>query len=395
MGMLLRGFILLLLFSGFLLLERRRLARLRARVPLRICVTGTRGKSAVTRQVAAALRASGRAVLAKTTGSKPVLIFPDGREREIDRPGPASVLEQKRVLALAARLGVDALVAEMMSIRPECLAVESGLILRPGLLAVTNVRLDHEEEMGRTREEIAESLAAAIPGGGTVLVPEGEVFPAFARTARRKNARLVSVPQGEEDGPLPLVDFPENVRLSLAVAERAGIDRRTASRGIASAEPDFGDLRAWSMVSPASGRTWHFVSIFAANEPESTRIALERARRRVPFEGRRVIALLNLRADRASRTRRWLEAIRNGFFAGFDRVVFIGEQAPALGRLKFPRSEGIPAAGVLAGRSPAKVTAALWPLWAGEAVVVGAGNIAGLGGALVEYWDAAGTRVPC
>jgi len=108
-----------------------------------------------------------------------------------------------------------------------------------------------------------------------------------------------------------------------------------------------------------------------------------------------VIALLNLRADRASRTRRWLEAIWNGFFAGFDRVVFIGEQAPALGRLKFPRSEGIPAAGVLAGRSPAKVTAALWPLWAGEAVVVGAGNIAGLGGALVEYWDAAGTRVPC
>ncbi|HQF99026.1 MAG TPA: hypothetical protein PLX98_11575, partial [Candidatus Aminicenantes bacterium] len=167
------------------------------------------------------------------------------------------------------------------------------------------------------------------------------------------------------------------------------------SRGIASAEPDFGDLRAWSVVSPASGRTWHFVSIFAANEPESTRIALERARRRVSFEGRKAIALLNLRADRAFRTRRWLEALRDGFFAGFDRVVFIGEQAPALGRLKLPRSAGIPAIGALAGRSPAKVTNALWSMSAGEAVVTGVGNIAGLGGALVEYWDAAGTRIPC
>ena len=349
----------------------------------------------MTRQIAAALRASGRTVLAKTTGSKPVVILPDGGEREIPRPGPPSVLEQKRVLALASRLGADTLVAEMMSIGPECLAVESEKIFRPGILVITNVRLDHEEEMGRTVEAVAESLASAISPRSTVLVPRAERYPVFDRAARKKNGRVVSVIPDATENPLPGVDFPDNVRLSLAVAERVEVDRETALRGIAAANPDFGSLRIWSMVSPVSGRNWHFASIFAANEPESTRIALERVRSRVPFEGRRLIALLNLRADRASRTRRWLEAVRNGFFAGFDRVVFIGEQASALGRMRLLVGEGILEFGAVDARSARKVTEALWPMSAEETVVVGAGNMAGIGGALVEYWETAGTRVSC
>ncbi len=77
---------------------------------------GRAGKSGVTRLIAAGLRASGAKVLAKTTGSKPMLILPDGSEREIARPGGASVREQVRLVTLAARLGADTLVAEMMSI---------------------------------------------------------------------------------------------------------------------------------------------------------------------------------------------------------------------------------------------------------------------------------------
>jgi poly-gamma-glutamate synthase PgsB/CapB len=389
------GFVILFVFGGFLILERRRLARLRSRVPLRICVTGTRGKSAVTRQIAAALRASGRTVVAKTTGSKPVLILPDGSEREIPRLGPPSVLEQKRFLSFAARLGADAFVAEMMSIGPEYLAVESGKILRPGILVVTNVRLDHEEDMGRTVEEVAGSLAAAISPGSMVLVPIPEWYPVFDQVARRKKSRTIYIAFDETENLPSGVDFPDNIRLSLALVDQLGIDRETALKGIAAANPDFGSLRIWSMVSPVSGRKWHFASIFAANEPESTRIALERVRSHVPFEGRRTIALLNLRSDRASRTRQWLVAVRNGFFAGFDRIVFIGEQASALGRMRFPGGERIPAVGAIDARSARKVTDALWPMSEDETIVVGMGNIASIGGALVEYWDAAGTRVSC
>jgi len=388
-------FVLLAGFLAVLIMEMGILARHRDRIPLRICVTGTRGKSTVTRQIAAALRASGRTVLAKTTGSKPVLILPDGSEREISRPGPPTILEQKRVLALAARLGADVLVAEMMSIGPECLAAESGKIFRPNFLVATNVRLDHEEEMGRTLEAVAGSLAAAISPGCTVLVPENEFYPAFDWAAAGRGARVVKLPAGNGDDLPPGLDFPDNVRLSLETAVHLGLDRETVLRGIASSRPDFGGLKIWSLISPVSGRAWNFASLFAANEPESTRIALERVRERLSFQGKTTIVLLNLRADRASRSRRWLEALRTGYFSGFDRVVFIGEQASALGRLRFRRSPEIPAVGTIAGRTSSRVMSALWPMSTEDTVVVGAGNISGIGRQLVEFWDTQGTIAAC
>src|SRR5450631_4519454 len=56
-------------------------------VPLRIHVAGTRGKSTTTRLIAAGLRAGGRRVMAKTTGTEPRLIGPDGTEAPWRRRG--------------------------------------------------------------------------------------------------------------------------------------------------------------------------------------------------------------------------------------------------------------------------------------------------------------------
>ncbi|HEX2694365.1 MAG TPA: Mur ligase family protein, partial [Acidobacteriota bacterium] len=156
-------------FLLFLAVERLVLDARLKRIPVRVGVTGTRGKSSVTRLVAGALRESGTRVLAKTTGSRAVLILPDGSEREIKRRGLPTVLEQKRVVRLAARLGARALVTEMMSVREECLSVESRLLIRPNVLVVTNVRLDHVDLMGETRDEIAAGLASAFPRNGIVV----------------------------------------------------------------------------------------------------------------------------------------------------------------------------------------------------------------------------------
>ena len=146
---------LLLYLAG----ESRRLRRALRRVPLRVAVTGTRGKSGVTRLIAAGLRESGARVLAKTTGSRPALILPDGTEQELPRRGgPPSIREQVRLAGLAAGLKADALVVEMMSVGEECLLTESRRILRPEILALTNVRLDHVDVMGRSREDIARTL---------------------------------------------------------------------------------------------------------------------------------------------------------------------------------------------------------------------------------------------
>src|SRR5262249_47551230 len=80
---------------------------------------GTRGKSPTTRLIAAGLRAGGLRVVAKTTGTEPRLIRPDGSEAPWRRRGPPSVREQAQFFAKAVQLRADAAVVECMAVRPE------------------------------------------------------------------------------------------------------------------------------------------------------------------------------------------------------------------------------------------------------------------------------------
>src|SRR6058998_3737786 len=78
-------------------------------IPIRVMVNGTRGKSSVTRLIAAGLRSGGIKTLGKTTGTKPRLIYPNGSEVAIIRPGKANIIEQRMVFSKAVALGVEAL----------------------------------------------------------------------------------------------------------------------------------------------------------------------------------------------------------------------------------------------------------------------------------------------
>ncbi|MCX6576755.1 MAG: poly-gamma-glutamate synthase PgsB, partial [Candidatus Aminicenantes bacterium] len=262
--------LLLYLFSEKLLLERR-LRKIR----LRICVTGTRGKSSVTRLIASVLREAGYKTLAKTTGSKPMLILTDGMEKKIGRAGRPSILEQKKVLRTAAESQSAAAVIEMMSIKAECLRAESEKLLKPHVLIITNVRLDHLEDMGGTKPEIAKSLAAAITGGSTVFVPEEELFPVFEEAAERTGSKIVRIPKTlrrQESVQEPRGaghEFEENQTIALAVADYLKIDREAAWRGIEKARPDFGSLKVFKVRLDDPARTSYMASLFAANDPES------------------------------------------------------------------------------------------------------------------------------
>src|SRR5919201_561221 len=84
-------------------LEWRRHRRNLARLEIRIHVNGTRGKSSVTRLIAAVLREHHIATVAKTTGTTARLILPDGREEATPRDGPPNVGELTRAVDRAVR----------------------------------------------------------------------------------------------------------------------------------------------------------------------------------------------------------------------------------------------------------------------------------------------------
>jgi poly-gamma-glutamate synthase PgsB/CapB len=369
-------------------------------VPRRIAVTGTRGKSGVTRLIAAGLRASGARVLAKTTGSKPVLILPDGSEREVVRPGPASIREQARLLLLAASFGADTLVAEMMSIGGECLGVESRRILRPGVLALTNVGLDHLDEMGRDRPAVAATLAAAVAERAEIFVPAEEADPAFEAAAARRGARLHLVARrtagdgAERDRVLPPGEFEPNRRLARAVLRSLGVDEAAIARGFAAARPDAGRLRIFRGAYGRPSRPAVCVGLFAANDPGSSAAALANASAALPpGEGRPLVALLSLREDRGDRTRQWIEAAGQGFFRGFAAVFLAGPPARAALR-PFRRRLGPagPIAARAAGRSPERIMSGILSSVPSGPVVIGLGNFVGLGEAISLYWASQGTE---
>ena len=376
-------------FVSYLVVDRFYLHRKIRRVPLRIAVTGTRGKSSVVRLLAAAMRESGYTVLAKTTGSRPVVIYPDGSEREIRRRGPASILEGKHLLELAADCKARALVAEIMSIHPESTFVESTKILRPQVLVITNVRVDHVAQMGSTRESVARCLATAISDDMTVLVLEEECFPDFETLTKKHGSKLIRVSSGLDGGRKhpPSLQLEENWRLVLAVTHHLGIEGETAIRGMIKAEPDVGALRLWSMDMGSPQDRWQVVSLFAANDPDSTRRSLDYLRATGAVSTKPLIGLISLRRDRGDRTLQWVAAVKNKMFPELARLFVIGDHAPVV--VSKLRDADV-STRALKDDSPERIMEAISREVSSSVILVGMGNMGGPGKELVSYWSRRG-----
>jgi poly-gamma-glutamate synthase PgsB/CapB len=388
--------VVLAIFLAYLFMEHLRLQRKVDAIPLRICVTGTRGKSSVTRLIAAAMRESGKSVLARTTGAKPILIFPDGRESETRRRGLPTILEGKKVLRAGAELRVDVCVVELMSIHPEAIYVESQMIFKPHILVLTNVRLDHMDQMGKTKDDIASCFAGAIPKAGTVIVLQKEIYPVFQRIADSRKTKVLGIPETryqeylDRDKGILNSEFNENVCLSLAVTEHLGLDNAAASRAMCGAMSDFGSLKVWFDLEDFPLPEWYFVSAFAANEPESTRSVFSKLKARMLLEDRTVIGVLNLRGDRGDRTLQWYDALRNGEFPEIQKLVCVGDHVSAMTR-KLKKCKG-PELFAWRNYRPEEMLERLSTIEDGKAVVIGLGNMGGAGKRLVDFWEKTGKR---
>ena len=388
--------VLSLILAALLFLEQYKNRRNLTGIPIRVHVNGSRGKSTVTRLIAGGLRESGLRVLAKTTGACPRLIMEDGREVEIKRRGKPSIREQLKAVSAAAERKADALVLECMAIRPELQWVSEHRMFSSTIGVITNVREDHLEVMGPTLADAARALCLTIPERGVLVTGERPFLSVINEEAGRAGARVVFADPEEIPGPLreklPPFEIEENFALSLKVCQELGVPPEAALEGMLKARPDPGALKPYR--TEVGGKELLVVNAFAANDPSSTRIILEKLGSG-GFLDHPVIAVFNSRRDRMPRAALFSRLLSGGELPfEFHHIILMGPLTGFL-RRRLVRS-GFPAEKITTmGRNsaPREIMGEAAGTVPDRATVIGMGNLAGGGQALARHWEETGE--PC
>lgn len=334
-------FLLSILLLALGLFEAISHARHVKTIPIRILVNGTRGKTTVTRQLHNAL-ASKMSVLAKTTGSQALLIYPDSSEHPVSRRfGYHLIREQYKFFALASSLKVDAVIVECSAVSRESQLIMAQKLVRPTCSIITNARIDHVDQMGNTVESTAEVLKLSVPKGQKFYT--SDFF--FA-----SDSQAIVVEGGNEE------------LVGRVLEKEFGIKEFSLD----AFKPDLG------LVGPFSIGRMVIVNAFAANDKQSASEVLDK------YVGQDYIVLYNNRADREFRV---------PYFASLfetykvKQIVVLGEHVNKCVRFF---SKQVPYAKI-EGFSGTNDSLISMLNTKNSNFVIGMGNIKGAGTALIEY----------
>ncbi|MCB9760731.1 MAG: hypothetical protein H6739_12890 [Alphaproteobacteria bacterium] len=332
------------LLFGRAALARAQVRRARRQIPLVIGGWGTRGKSGTERLKAAVLEGLGVPTLSKTTGCEAMVLRapPGGRALELFLFRPydkATIWEQAAVVRLAAATGARAFLWECMALNPLYVAILQQRWMRDDLATLTNAYPDHEDVMGPTGLDVAETIGGFAPPGAVVLTTEGSMRPALREQARQRGCALLGLSRAATTlvpadlmARMPHAEHPANVALAAAVAEQLGVDRTEAIGLMADhVLPDLGAL----VIAPEvahMGRRVVFVNGMSANDEVSFRHNWRRAGFATPPAGPADwrVTVVNNRADRIPRSRAFARILVR--HAPAHRHVLIGTNLEGLAR---------------------------------------------------------------
>jgi len=318
-------YVIVITLIVLLVQDKRQFDAARNTIDYRIHVNGIRGKSSVTRYVSAVLREAGLETYGKTTGTEARVILPDGSDAAVVRPGHANVNEQVNIIRSFASHGARAIVMECMAINPNYQDWLESKVMRSQITIITNVRVDHQEEMGNTLADIARSLSRSIPRKSILITAETqpEMLEIFRQECARKKAQLF-VAKADAVSEADLARFShvahaDNVTIGLTVAELFNMPRERAMRAMAAAAPDPGafHLEHFSLF----GKEVVWANLFAVNDKESFAQLAAMLAKYYPSHYR--IVMLNNRHDRPSRVEMFVELAQNEYQA--NAIVALGD----------------------------------------------------------------------
>lgn len=387
MSLLLISLAMTAVLAGYLAVTAWRHRQLRDAIPVRVHVSGTRGKSSTVRLIAAGLRAQNMRVVAKTTGTSPRFIGTDGVEKVWKRRGPASIGEQFRFVRAATFYRAEAIVVEGMAIKPEMVWAFEHHFMNSTVSVITNVRPDHAEELGSEEGAAERSLREAVCNGGRLVVTEEAATPCILQRAADLNTQVTVV----ETEHLPAL--AANQELALAVCETLGVPRQLAEAAMPLALTDPG---AFNLVElKINGRNLRFANAFAINDAESfsrlwNEIYAQEAR---SDTGAAVVIFFNIRSDRPLRTVQFLDVFR-GLSVRVN--LFLHHERPLAAR--YVRWQAIrhgfkpEMVEVLHSSDEEAVLSRLGEVAADNAIVWGTGNYQGLGEKMIHLLERVDAR---
>lgn len=255
------------------------------RIPVRILVNGTRGKTTVSLLIAEAMNAHGIRTIVKTTGSEARIILPSGEVRTIRRRGKARIIEMIPFFRLAADEKVQCAVVECMALRAENQRIIAKSLVKPTHVVMLNAFIDHIAEVGRTEEETVWTLSQSIAENAE-LYSADDTFSGMGRSFHKVIVEDISI----EGGSIPI--NMESFSAAAAVCSSFGISKDEVVSAAMSVKPDIGLLHDFICDNGAL-----FMPSFSIND----RTCMERAVRSAASSGRRVNVIFSNREDREYR----------------------------------------------------------------------------------------------
>lgn len=386
------GILVILLALGVMetVMHRRILRRL----PVRVHVNGTRGKTSVVRLIAAGLRGGGKRVCSKTTGSFAAVTGPDGKDYPLYRPNQPNIIEQMRVMRRLAGFEPEIIVMECMALQPHFQSLTERQMVRSTHGVITNARADHLDVMGPGPADVALALAGTVPYGARLFTAEHEYLDTFRMAAKDRKSEVFAttgedVAQVTEDemAKFKYAEHAENVALALNVCKALGVEREAALAGMQQLEPEVGATQVQTI--DFFGRDIIFVNAFAANDPDSTEIIWERVIEHYG-QNRYKLAVVNCRFDRPHRSQQLAEVA--GRWTPADHYVLTGS-----GTLLFARAAvraGIAAnhMTIAEGLDQHELFETVLEHTQGTALIVGMCNVHGGGAELARQFNNRATR---